>query len=417
MKKIISILVVSILTLAGCGNSSEASSSAEQLVLWGGFSGEEEAALNETLEIYNANNGDDLDVVYESQQDLNTKLLTSMSTGDGPDIVIWDRLNTITYAKQDAFLPIDEFLSASNIDTTQYYEQAYNELNVDGVQYGVPMTVDTRVLFYNKDLFDQANLDYPTNDWTWDDMYKAAEACTVVENGDLKVSGFDLSDAGLFNMWLYQAGGEMADPATNKMTFNTEYGKTVLKEWQKYLDAGIYKNGYIGGESGIQDAFASGNVCMKYDGPWALTSLKEQNTNFQTVTAAQGPSGKSTTILGGFGFLIPKSSADAQQSYNFITEWTTNEEIAESFYSNAGHLPANQKTILNNTIQADENVAVITEQLKDAIARPQMSMYGDAEYFGLKASLDKFMAGEVSIDEALEQGAKDADQYLSEGQN
>lgn len=422
MKKLLGILSIMMIALVGCGQTSDTetadAATTEDLVLWGGFSGGEEAAVNLVLDQYNEQNGDGRDVVYESQQDLNTKLLTSMSTGDGPDIVIWDRVNTITYATQDAFVGIDDYIANSDLDRSVFYKEAYDEMNIDGTQYGLPLTIDTRVLFYNKDLFDKAGIDYPTDKWTWDDMYKAAKATTEKDSeGNLAVSGIDLSDTGLFNQWIYQAGGTMADEETQKSTFNSDEGKTVLAQWQKYLDDGIYKNGYIGGENGIQDAFASGNVAMKFDGPWALTSLAEQGTNFGTVTAPAGPSGEKTTMIGGFGLAIPTTTSDEQAAFDFIKWWATDQEAANIFFENAGHLPANTKTIQSDTIQADENVGVITKQLDNAIARPKISGYGDAEYLGLKANLDKFMAGELSADEALAEGQKEADQILEEANN
>lgn len=415
MKKLMGIIAIFMIGLAGCSSGATAEvSTDEPLVLWGGFSGGEEAAVNLVLDEYNENNGEARDVVYESQEDINTKLLTAMSTGQGPDIVIWDRVNTITYASQDAFVGLDDMIAASDIDTSVYYQEAYDEMNVDGVQYGIPMTVDTRVLFYNKELFDAAGLDYPTDDWTWEDMNGAASTCMQTADDSLSVAGLDLSDAGLFSQWIYQAGGEMADEATGLSSFNTEQGKLVLEEWQKYLDKGSYKNGYIGGENGIQDAFASNKVCMKFDGPWALTTLNEQGTEFGTVTAPEGPGGSKATIVGGFGFAIPTTTTDEQGAFDFINWWTNSQDAADIFFENAGHLPANTKTIESDTIQSDENVQVITKQLNNAIARPKINGYGDAEYFGLKANLDKFMAGELTIEETLNQGQADMNQMLNE---
>ncbi|MFV0395339.1 MAG: ABC transporter substrate-binding protein [Coprobacillaceae bacterium] len=414
MKKLFGILSIFMIGLVGCSSTPAEASTDEPLVLWGGFSGGEETAINLVIDEYNNTNGDARDVVYESQEDINTKLLTAMSTGQGPDIVIWDRVNTITYAKQDAFVGLDDYISASDMDTSVYYQEAFDEMNIDGVQYGIPMTVDTRVLFYNKDLFDAAGLDYPTNEWTWDDMYNAATACSQTADGKLSVAGMDLSDAGLFSQWIYQAGGEMADEEAMTMSFNSEQGKAVLNEWQKYLDSEAYKNGYIGGENGIQDAFASNKVCMKFDGPWALTSLSEQGTNFGTITAPEGPGSMKSTIIGGFGFAVPTTTDDEQGAFDFINWWTNSQEAADIFFENAGHLPANTETIESEAIQSNENVGTITEQLDYAVARPQISGYGDAEYFGLKANLDKFMAGELTVEETLEQGEADANQMLSE---
>ena len=51
----------------------------------------------------------------------------------------------------------------------------------DGTAYGIPRDFDTIALYYNKDLFDKAGVEYPTADWTWDDLRAAAEKLTVKE--------------------------------------------------------------------------------------------------------------------------------------------------------------------------------------------------------------------------------------------
>lgn len=62
------------------------------------------------------------------------------------------------------------------MDLSRLDETALSAFNVDGKQYGLPGNFSNVVLVYNKDLFDQAGIDYPTADWTQDDVQTAAEA-------------------------------------------------------------------------------------------------------------------------------------------------------------------------------------------------------------------------------------------------
>ena len=61
-------------------------------------------------------------------------------------------------------------------DTAALNETALNAFNVNGKQYGLPESFSNVVLIYNKDLFDQAGVAYPSSDWTQDDLQAAAEA-------------------------------------------------------------------------------------------------------------------------------------------------------------------------------------------------------------------------------------------------
>lgn len=413
MKKIIFLISIAILGLAGC--SSSAAAEDDTLLFWGQFQGTDEQAINDIVDLYNETNGDHKDVVYESQPDIETKLITTMSAGTGPDVVLWDRFATITYADKGGFLPIDDYIAESGLDTSVYYEPTLQEMNVEGVQYGLPATVDSRVIFYNKDLFDAAGIEYPTEGWTWDDMYAAADQCKQIdEDGSLTVAGFDLHDPELFNHWLAQAGGSMADEETFKSTFNNEAGKAVLDEWQKYLDAGIYKNGFIGGSSSIENPFAAGQVCMEYDGPWMLPTLYDQNVNFGTVTAPVGPGGDNPVVMGGFGLAIPSSSSDPEEAYNFMQWWTTTPEVGEMFYEEAGQLPANKEIIQSDKIQEDENIQIITSQFDHAFIRPQIKGYSSMIDQAVNPTLNQFLAGEIDAQEALDQAQEQADAILAE---
>ena len=54
-----------------------------------------------------------------------------------------------------------------NIDMAKYYEDIVElYTNDDGIHYAIPKDYDTVALWYNKTIFDEAGMEYPTNDWT-----------------------------------------------------------------------------------------------------------------------------------------------------------------------------------------------------------------------------------------------------------
>src|SRR5690606_3342619 len=75
------------------------------------------------------------------------------------------------------------FVEASEaIGPETFYPAALDAFAYDGVQYGLPITFSTVMLFYNEELFDAAGLSYPDDTWTWDDVLEAAEAITDPQN-------------------------------------------------------------------------------------------------------------------------------------------------------------------------------------------------------------------------------------------
>ena len=62
------------------------------------------------------------------------------------------------------------------VNEADYAETAIeNAKGSDGKIYVVPKDKDTIALLYNKEIFDEAGVTYPTADWTWDDLESASQ--------------------------------------------------------------------------------------------------------------------------------------------------------------------------------------------------------------------------------------------------
>lgn len=95
--------------------------------------------------------------------------------------------------------------------------------------YGLRITSNNLALFYNKDLFDAAGLDYPDDTWKWDDLRNAAKTLTDTEAG---VYGLDLpvydKNGGYTWNWLpflWQNGGEFLNEDRTEAVFNSAEGR------------------------------------------------------------------------------------------------------------------------------------------------------------------------------------------------
>jgi multiple sugar transport system substrate-binding protein len=101
-----------------------------------------------------------------------TLLEADLVGGDAPDVFELNFENFVSYAANDVLLDLSPYVSTD----APYYPRALEAFQVDGAQYALPESFSTVLLFYNKDLFDQAGIEYPTAEWTWDDAMTAAQA-------------------------------------------------------------------------------------------------------------------------------------------------------------------------------------------------------------------------------------------------
>ena len=125
---------------------------------------------------------DDIEVTLEAYgSDFDTKISAGMGSGDTPDVMyMW---NYPAYA--DGLEPLDEYIDKEGDDyKNDFYSTLWNYNSLDGTTYGIPVGFTTHSLFYNKDLFAQAGVEEPTDDWTWSDLQAAAK--TIEEK-----TGFD----------------------------------------------------------------------------------------------------------------------------------------------------------------------------------------------------------------------------------
>ena len=138
-----------------------------------------------------------------------TLLEAGASDQSGMPDVFWMHSNVAQmYMENDILLPIDEYVEADDkIDLANYYEGVTDLFTRkdNGVLYALPKDHDTIALLYNKAIFDKYGVDYPTDEWTWEDVRDAAKAITE--------AGADDGAVGQVERSLYQtfAEGTTAD--------------------------------------------------------------------------------------------------------------------------------------------------------------------------------------------------------------
>ena len=114
------------------------------------------------------------------------KLMTLIGADNAPDIIY---LNEWTYvmANKGVLLGLNDLIEKDQFDTSVYPESLLTPLRYENELYALPQEVSPYVIYYNKEMFEAANVPLPTDDWTIDEFYAAAEALT---NPAEKVYGY-----------------------------------------------------------------------------------------------------------------------------------------------------------------------------------------------------------------------------------
>jgi multiple sugar transport system substrate-binding protein len=112
------------------------------------------------------------------------KLATNIAGGTVPDVFMMSGAYFYQAAHLSALYQLDKYMSQDGIKLSDYYTESSGEDELfQGHTYGIPGEIDVLALAYNKDMFDEKGVSYPTADWTWDDMLAAAEKLTYSKGG------------------------------------------------------------------------------------------------------------------------------------------------------------------------------------------------------------------------------------------
>ncbi|MGN6030956.1 MAG: ABC transporter substrate-binding protein [Thermomicrobiales bacterium] len=149
-----------------------------------------------------------------------TQLQTAVAGGSTFDTMWMNVSNFPTYAAAGALLPITQIIGGDGIAVDKLPQTLVESYALDGVQYGVPRDFDAIAIYYNKKLFDDAGVAYPTDEWTWDDFRAAAEKLT---NKDAGIWGVGMQTSFQENWinFIYQNDGTL---------LNADLTKVVLTE-------------------------------------------------------------------------------------------------------------------------------------------------------------------------------------------
>jgi multiple sugar transport system substrate-binding protein len=343
--------------------------------------------------------------------DLLQKLQTGFASGSYPDISYAYGSWASQLGASGRTLDISDQVNAAGSGWDQFPEAARATASPDGIVIGMPSVVDNLGLIYNKELFDAAGLDYPTNDWTWDDFRSAAKALTDSSRNQYgtayPVNG---SEDTTWRFWpqVWQNGGEVLD-ADGQPAFNSDAGVEALQMWREMAndDHSVYLD--QNGEK-YSRSFDSGNIGMIISGPWELFNLRKYKTPYG-VTYLPGTDGSHQTISGPdlWVLLDHDDSARAAASYDFIN-WLTSPAQDVRWNVAYGNLPLRANAAKTPEFKQFEKDFpggdVFFENLKNATTpRPTVVGYNDMSV-AVADAIDQVLLANADPQEQLDGAAQ-----------
>ena len=236
------VIAASAVSMTACGNSGSGSGSgakADSLTvnIW---DSNQQKGLQIIADKWTETSGVKVNIEVVDWDNYWTLLEAGASGGTMPDVFWMHSNNAQMYMENDVLLKLNDYVEKEKIDMSKYYEGVKNlYTRSDGNIYALPKDHDTIALLYNKAIFDKYGVEYPTKDWTWENMYEAAKKITEGSNGDVYGMAMNTSNNqdGWYNI-VYDYGAEIITEDHKGTTIGSDKGKQAMKMVRKLLTVG-----------------------------------------------------------------------------------------------------------------------------------------------------------------------------------
>lgn len=283
----------------------------KEVVIWDYFETDAQKEMMQSLiDGFNASQDEyEASHVYVPFADYEKQLTLGIASGELPDLVILDGCSMASFIQLGLFGDISDV----DINWDEYMEGPMESTMLDGKHYGIPFATNCTALFYNKDMFDAAGIDYPDENTTWDEFHEMAKALT--KDG---VSGFGNAatntDEGTFQclQWIYTAGGSYTD---------IEDGVDAYKLMQEMIEDGSWTKECVNWtQSDVNNNFMAGNLAMQQNGPWQIPGIEanapDLNYGVTVLPKKDADSEQATSILGGENMgVVNKDDTSGAQAF------------------------------------------------------------------------------------------------------
>lgn len=316
------ILPAILITFVGCSSTHKLN--VVRLADWSGAGDDGEFnRLVKTIydEFEAANPGIDLQV--EGTPDMQayvTKTLLGHVAGTAPDVMRLDASSAAVFINNGVLLDLSEYINNDpSFSLDDYFPNVVDITRREKAVYGLPMGFTPMVLYYNKRLFDESGVPYPSNHWTYADFLDAAKKLTHDDQ-----YGFDFSNwMAMWILFLWNNGGDVLSPDGTRASGYFDSPQSV--EAVQFVSdlVRVHKVAPTLSQSAALgvDLFANGRTAMKITGHWSIIGFQaSKEMSIEDLGVAPIPTNlpKSVTVMYESGLAIMKNCKNPDLAWALI---------------------------------------------------------------------------------------------------
>jgi multiple sugar transport system substrate-binding protein len=300
------------------------------------------------------------------------KLLTAFVGDATPDLAPIGNTWLSEFAALGALAPLDADIASSPVvRPADYFAGIWDTNQVDGVRYGVPWYVDTRLVFYRPDVFAAAG--YPTLPDSWTGWLAALRAIKARVGPERFAVLLPLDEWEQLTALALQGGDPLLRDGGRWGNFRAPGARRALGF---YLQ--LFVDRLAPEVTAIQvpnpwDELARGYFACFVHGPWSIGEFKRRlpaaQQSLWATAPLPGPRGPGASLAGGSSFVVFRRSPHARQAWQLI-EYLSRPEVQRRFYALSGDLPPRRSAWDGPELAAEPRVAAFRDQLERVRGAP-----------------------------------------------
>lgn len=263
---------------------------------------------------------------------------------DAPDVAFL--FDIPAFAARGKLLSLAPFVSRDRYDLRDFYPNLLDQFTYENALYGLPRDNDTKVIFYNKDMFDAYGLAYPPPSWTWADLRRDALALSGTNAAGQQQYGFAFEPRGWWKLWTWQNGGDIFDdplhPTRSVLNSDANAGALRFLRDLIYTDHVTPPRDDLASSERIGSLFTAGRLAMAF-GNHALVPLFGAAQGLRWGVAGLPTGIKDANYAGGAGYVISAGARHQQAAWTFL-QWLLSAK-GEAIFTESGLIVPSRRSV------------------------------------------------------------------------
>lgn len=333
--------------------------------------GAEGEALPELLASFEEENPDvTVEVTPLPWDSAHDKFTSAIAAGTAPDVAQVGSTWMAEFVSLNALEPTPESIALDD-----FFPGAVEGITVADTAYGVPWYVETRLVYYRKDIAEAAGITEPATDW--DGLVEMAKAMQGQPDGKWGIA-LQPGGPGSWQTVLplcWSNGGDVVSEGGEEFTFESPENEEALAYYQSYFTDGIANPAPAEGTT--EQDFVSGAVPMFISGPWMMAAVE--------AVGGEGFADKygvfvmpvketSSSFLGGANLGVFQGTDNRDAAWKLV-EYLSRPEVQIEWFGIVAAMPGLQSAWEDETVTSNEKFEAFHTQLQTAFAPPTIATW------------------------------------------